>query len=124
MARKREIKRNASPGQSAGKSKAKRSISWYPFSPWHNSNSVLRMAYRKRCVLLFTLQQDSSSERLQLVVKVVLVVFPIRQSVLKRHKLPYRSTVRTPLTKDRASMRFLPESCTSRSSSWRSVALT
>ena len=42
------------------------------------ASSVLLMAYRKSCILLFTLQQDCkhAKRRLLLVVKVVFVVFP------------------------------------------------
>ena len=39
------------------------SISWHPFSPWHNPSSVLLMAYRKSCILLFTLQQDCNTRK-------------------------------------------------------------
>ena len=61
------------------------SISWHPFSPWHNPSSVLLMAYRKRCILLFTLQQDCNTRkacRLFIVVKVVQVVFHYKQELL------------------------------------------
>ena len=52
---------NASQGQSAGMSKAKRSISWHTFSPWQNS-SALGSAH-------------GLSKALLQVVKVVQVVF-------------------------------------------------
>ena len=56
---------NASQGQSAGMSKAKRSISWHPFSPWQNP-SELGSAH-------------GLSKALLQVVKVVQVVFHIQQ---------------------------------------------
>ena len=68
------------------------SISWHPFSPWHNPSSVLLMAYRKSCILLFTLQQDCNTRkacRLFIVVKVVQVVFHYKQELLSPRRFHF-----------------------------------
>ena len=63
--------------------------------------SVLRMAYRKSCIMLFPLQKVClmrsvfcPREALLYVVLVVLVVFPPHQAASKQRKQPYHSIFR------------------------------
>ena len=63
--------------------------------------SVLRMPYRKSCIMLFPLQKVClmrsvfcPREALLYVVLVVLVVFPPHQVASKQHKQPYHSIFR------------------------------
>ena len=56
------------------------------------ASSVLLMAYRKSCILLFTLQQDCNTRkacRLFIVVKVVQVVFHYKQELLSPRRFHF-----------------------------------